>query len=167
MPSKTASRAVLAFVPSLIACGALAAPAQALVAPIAPHQPFYGQVFGVASASTQDVIEVICVGPLATGHPAAGQSVEVQLPVPPPGTSLGYTGNFGTSISADLTWSRGTVTVVTHVASFTSYGVMMPIPTSLTVPCGGSGVMGFTPSPDPDNSGRASDVSVTFRSAGV
>jgi hypothetical protein len=35
------------------------------------------------------------------------------------------------------------------------------------VPCSGSGVMSFAPSPDPDNSAKASNVSVTFQSAGV
>ena len=167
MLSKTASRMALASVAALIAGGVLAVPAQAQAIPVGPHQYFYGQVFGVASSAAQDVIEVVCAGPQATGHPFSGQSVEVQLAVPPPVTSLGYTGNFGTKINADLIWSLGTVTVVTHVATFTSYGVKMPIPTSLTLPCGGKGVMSFAPSPDPDNSGTPSDVSVTFQSPGV
>jgi hypothetical protein len=155
----------LASVPALIAGGALAAPAHA--ASVGPHQYFYGQVFGAASATaTQDVIVVACAGPVATGHPVPGQSVAVQLAVPS-ATSLGFTGNFGTQINADLIWARGSVTVVTHVATFISYGVKMPIPTSITVPCGGSGVMSFAPSPNPDNSGKPSDVNVTFQSPGV
>jgi hypothetical protein len=156
----------LASVPALIAAGALAAPAHA--ASVGPRQYFSGQVFGaISSSTTSDVIEVACAGPLATGHPVAGQSVAVQLLVPPTATTFGYTGNFGTQISADLIWSRGTVSVVTHIATFISYGVKMPIPTSITVPCSGSGVMSFTPTPDPDNSGKASNVSVTFQSPGV
>jgi hypothetical protein len=158
----------LASVPALIVAGALAVPASAQAGPIGPRQYFYGQVLSPASSSTtQGVIEVACVGPLATGHPVPGQSVAVQLVLPPPVTSVGYTGNFGTKISADLKWSQGTVTVVTHIATLTSYDVRAPIPTSITVPCGGSGVMSFAPSPDPDNSARSSEVSVTFQSAGV
>ena len=46
-------------------------------------------------------------------------------------------------------------------------GEKVEIPTSLTVPCHGAGVLDFTPSPDPDNSGTASNVGVTFESPGV
>lgn len=169
MLSKTASRIALASVPALIAGAALAVPASAQAGPVGPRQYFYGQEFGVASSSaSQDVIEVACAGPATTGHPLPGQDVAVHQIFPPaPVTTAGYTGNFGTEITADLIWSRGTVTVVTRIATFTSYDVMMPIPTSITVPCGGTGVISFTPSPDPDNSGTASDVTVTFQSPGV
>jgi hypothetical protein len=101
---------------------------------------------------------------LPTGHPVAGQSVEVQELLPPAAMTVGDTGNFGTTINADLIFSRGTVTVVTPIATFTSYGVQMPIPTSITLPCFGSGVMSFAPSPDPDNTGKPSNLSVTFQS---
>jgi hypothetical protein len=167
MLSRTMSRAALASVSALIAGGALAIPASAQAGPVGPKQYFYGQVFGVASSSAeQGVIRVACAGPESTGHPLPGQVVEVQQ-IFPPATTTGYTGNFGTKINAALTWSRGTITVVTAIATFTSYGVSMPIATSITVPCSGSGVMSFAPSPDPDNSGTASNVSVTFVSPGV
>jgi hypothetical protein len=167
MPGKTASRVTLASACALIVGGALAIPASAQASPVGAKQWFDGQVFGITSASTQDVIGVACAGPAATGHPLPGQSVAVHQIFPPAATTAGYTGNFGTKISADLTWSRGTITVVTAIASFTSYDVRAPIPATITVPCSGGGVMSFTPSPDPDNSGKASDVSVTFQSAGV
>jgi hypothetical protein len=93
--------------------------------------------------------------------------VAVQQVFPPVSATLGYTGNFGDEIGADLIWSRGTITVVTHIASLASYGVNAPIPTSITVPCSGPGVMNFTPAPDPDNSGVTSSVNVTFESPGV
>ena len=169
MLSRTASRIALASVSALIAAGgAFAIPASAQAGPVGPKQYFYGQVFGVASSSAgQGVIRVACAGPESTGHPLPGQAVDVQQIFPPAATTTGYTGNFGTEIDAALTWSRGTITVVTPIATFTSYGVMMPIPTSITVPCNGSGVMGFAPSPNPDRSGTASSVSVTFLSPGV
>ena len=52
-------------------------------------------------------------------------------------------------------------------ATLRYYDQKVEIPTSLTVPCNGTGVLDFTPSPDPDNSGVASSVSVTFESPGV
>ena len=167
MLRRATTRIVIASASALIATGALAIPAAAQTGPVGPKQYFYGQVFGATSSTAQDVIEVACVGPEATGHPFSGQFVEVQQVFPPVTTTVGYTGNSGVEIDAALTWSRGTITVVSPIAKFTSYGVAMPIPTSITVPCSGSGVMNFAPSPDPDNSGIPSNVSVTFQSPGV
>lgn len=167
MFSKTASRITIASATALIAGGALAVPAAAATGPVGPKQYFYGQVLGISSSTTPDVIEVACAGPATTGHPVAGQFVAVQQVFPPVSTTIGYTGNFGDEIGADLIWSRGTITVVSPIATFTSYGVNEPIPTSITVPCSGPGVMNFTPSPDPDNSGVSSSVKVTFESPGV
>jgi hypothetical protein len=167
MPGKTASRVTFASACALIVGGALAIPASAQAGPVGPKQFYDGQVFGIASATTQDVIGVGCAGPATTGHPLPGQSVAAHQIFPPAATTAGYTGNFGTEIRADLTWSRGTITVVTAIGTLTSYDVKVSIPTTITVPCSGSGVMSFTPSPDPDNSGKASDVSVTFQSTGV
>jgi hypothetical protein len=110
---------------------------------------------------------VACTGAETAGHPLPGQGVEVEQVYPPVTTTLGYTGNFATGIDASLIWSRGTISVLVPVATLTSYGVKAAIPTSVTVPCSGSGVMSFAPSPDPDNSGTASDVSVTFASLGA
>jgi hypothetical protein len=167
MFSRTASRVAIASASALIAGGALAIPASAQAVTVGPHQYFLGKVLGLTSATAPNVIAVVCAGPVATGHPAPGQSVEVQLFLPPVNTTLGYTGNSAKEIDADLIWSRGPVTVVTFVAALTSYFVQVPIPTSITVPCSGSGVMSFMPSPDPDNSGKASNVDVTFESPGV
>jgi len=167
MFSRTAARVSIATASALIAGGALAIPASAQAVTVGPHQYFIGQVFGPTSAVAPNVIVVACAGPEATGHPVPGQSVEVQLVLPPVNQILGYTGNSAKEIDANLVYSRGPVTVVTFVAALTSYFVKVAIPTSITVPCSGTGVMSFTPSPDPDNSGRASDVGVTFASPGV
>jgi hypothetical protein len=167
MSSRTVSRVSIASASALIACGALAIPASAQAVTVGPHQYFLGQVFGPTSAVAPNVIVVACAGPESTGHPVPGQNVEVQLFLPPVNTTLGYTGNSAKEIDANLIYSRGPVTVVTFVATLTSYFVKVAIPTSITVPCAGTGVMSFTPSPDPDNSGRASDVNVTFASPGV
>lgn len=168
MFSKTGCRIAIASASALVAVGAVAIPAVAQASPVGPRQYFYGQVFGIASSSSmQGVIEVACAGPASTGHPVAGQYVDVRQIFPPVTTTTGYTGNFGAEIDAVLIWSQGTITVATPIAKFLSYGVAMEIPTSITVPCSGSGVMNFSPTPDPDNSGRSSAVDVTFESPGV
>ncbi len=167
MLSKTTSRIALASASALIATGVLAVPAIAQASPIGPRQFFHGEVFGISSSTSANVIAVACAGPEATGHPAPGQYVAVHQIFPPTSATPGYTGLFGTEINANLTWSQGTITVVTRIATFTSYDVKLPIPTSITVPCAGPGVMSFSPSPDPDGTGKASNVGVTFESPGA
>jgi hypothetical protein len=164
----TASRVAIASAAMLVAGTALATPAMADGGQVGPKQYFDGQVFGLTSASAQDVILVSCAGPASTGHPVAGQYVAAHQFFPPVTTTYGYTGNYGTEIDVNLIYSIGTITVVTPTfATLTYYDTKSEIPTSLTVPCSGTGVVVFTPSPDPDGSGRASDVDVTFESTGV
>jgi hypothetical protein len=168
MFSRTASRIAIASAVMLVAGAALAAPAMANGGQVGPRQYFDGEVFGLSSASTPDVIEVVCAGVATTGHPAAGQYVAAHQFFPPVTTTYGYTGNFGTEIDVTLTWSVGTITTLTPVfAELTFYDTRAEIPTSLTLPCGGSGVATFTPSSDPDGSGKASKVNVTFVSPGA
>jgi hypothetical protein len=168
MFSRTASRVSIAFAVMLVAGGALAAPAMADGGQVGPKQYFDGEVFGLSPATAPDVIDVNCAGVATTGHPAAGQYVAAHQFFPPVTTAYGYTGNFGTEIDVNLTWSVGTITVVTPVfAKLTFYDTKAEIPTSLTVPCGGTGVASFTPSSDPDGSGKASEVDVTFVSPGA
>jgi hypothetical protein len=140
---------------------AVAAPAQAQQVAIRPHQNFTGLVIGKTKLSQ---IDVQCAGPETMGHPAAGQSVEVKLMVP--GSTGGYTGNHGTSITANLTWPTPPVATL-RIATFTHYSVMMPISTKIKVPCNGSGVMSFDPAPNPDKSAIPATVDVTFFSNGV
>jgi hypothetical protein len=150
---------------ALVATAALvaaASPAGAQVA-IHPHQYFTGLVIGKKKLSQ---IVVLCAGPAKTGHPAAGQSVEVKLMVPASNTG-GYTGNHGSRIKAELIWSNGPVTVVTAIATFTHYSVKMAIPRNIKIPCSGGGVMTFKPLPNPDNSAMPATVDVTFFSNGV
>jgi hypothetical protein len=149
----------------LLAGGALAAPAMADSGQVGPKQYFHGEVFGLSSASAQDVIQVSCAGAATTGHPVAGQYVAAHQFFPPTTASFGYTGNSGTEIDVNLTWSVGTISVVTPTfATLTYYDTKAEIPTSLTVPCSGTGVVGFTPYPDTDGSGVSSGVGVTFES---
>lgn len=165
---RTASRVAIASAVMLIAGGALATPALADGGQVGPKQYFNGELFGLTSSTAHDVIQVSCAGPETTGHPVAGQYVAAHQFFPPVTTSYGYTGNSGTEIDVNLIYSVGTITVVTPTfATLTYYDTKAEIPTSLTVPCSGTGVLVFTPSPDPDSSGIASDVGVTFQSSGV
>jgi hypothetical protein len=165
---RTASRIAIASAVMMVAGGALAAPAMADSGQVGPKQYFYGEVFGLSSVAASNVIEVACAGPETTGHPAAGQYVAAHQIFPPVTTTTGYTGNDGTEIDVSLIYSVGTITVLTPTfATLLYYDQKVEIPTSLTVPCNGSGVLDFTPSPDPDGSGRVSGVGVTFRSPGV
>jgi hypothetical protein len=152
---------LIASASALIASGALAAsasasPAQAVT--VGPGQYFVGYVFGSpASASGQSVIGVSCPSTAAVGNPLPDQSVEVQLLVPPIPATVGYTGDLATEINADLTTPT---TGTDAIAIFTQYGVKLPIPTMITVPCSGTGTMSFNPDPDVD--GSSFTVTVTF-----
>jgi hypothetical protein len=162
------SRFVLMSIPALIAAGtfALASPAGAVA--VGPGQYFTGEVFGPTSASSQTTeIDVDCTstGAAATGHPVPGQTVEVNLLVPPVTTTAGYTGSEAVEIDSSLIYTQGTLSVDLPIATFTQYSVKEPIPTSITVPCTGAGVVSF--SPYPLDSGTPSNVNITFVSTGT
>jgi hypothetical protein len=168
MFKRTASRVAIASAVMLVAGGALATPAMANGGQVGPKQYFYGEVFGLSTSTLPDVIQVSCVGAAATGHPVADQYVAAHQFFPPIVASYGYTGNSATEIDVNLIYSIGTITVVTPTfATLTYYDTKAEIPTSLTVPCSGTGVVVFTPYPDSDGSGSAADVDVTFESSGA
>jgi hypothetical protein len=160
MFSRTVSRIALASVSALVVSGALAAPALAQGNPVGPKQYFYGEVFGASVAA--DVIVVSCPAGAAVGNPVGGQSVAAHQIFPPVTTTVGYTGNFGTEIDVSLTWPSPLTPPPVSIGEILYYDTKVGIPTSITVPCSGSGVMIFNPSSDPDGTGRPSDVSVTF-----
>jgi hypothetical protein len=159
------SRFAIASVPALIALGSLALASPAHAVAVGPGQYFTGKVFGTSTASSESVIEVACPSAAAVGHPLPGQYVEVNLVIPPVSTTAGYTGSEAVEIDASLFYTQGTLSVDLPIATFTQYSVESPISTSITVPCSGSGVMSF--SPYPLDSGKPSDVGVTFMSSGA
>jgi hypothetical protein len=165
---RTASRVVAASAVALVTGAAIATPALADGGPIGPKQYFYGEVFGLSSATTPNVINVACAGPASTGHPVAGQYVAAHQIYPPVTATTGYTGNDAAEINVNLFYSQGSISVLTPVfATLRYYDQKVEIPTALTVPCNGAGVLDFTPAPDRDHSGSASTVNVTFESPGV
>ncbi len=130
---------------------------------VRPHQYFAGSVNGSLGTPTPAVIKVVCPGPATpgqTGHPLSGQTVEVGLTASAIGNP-GYTGDRATSIAAFFgapppsTAGPGQVT-------FTRYRVSKAIPTSLNLPCGGTGVVTFVPFPQSPPTSRSASVAVEF-----
>ena len=142
--------------------GTLAAAIPAQATTIGPRQYFAGQVFG---DTAQSVINVACGPVQLSGHPAPGQTVDVTQLLPPVSTTAGYTGDLAVEIDASLILPTSPASGGVPIATFTQYSQKLPIPTSITVPCGGTGVMSF--SPYPLDSGKASNVQVTFISLAV
>jgi hypothetical protein len=86
---------------------------------------------------------VLCAGVATSGHPKAKQPVEVETTTPTSTTDLGFTGSKGIRITGAL--STPTVSIV--IGNFTSYFVKKFIPTSLLLPCSGTGTVSFIPAP--------------------
>jgi hypothetical protein len=128
--------------------------------PIEPNEFFSGYVNGHPPG--QAIIYTSCFGPVTpaeTGHPLGDQTIEV---TPENGTGsavdLGYTGSGAHHIVATLGPSAASSSII---ADFTSYYVIDYIPTTITVPCSGSGVVSFTPLPGNPTASSAS-LDVTF-----
>ncbi len=123
--------------------------------PIGPNEYFSGFLNGHPPGKA--VITVICPGPLNTGHPAANQTIEVQTAQPTSTFDVGYTGSARKKIAAALAPAATT----TILASFTSFFVPKNIPTSITVPCSGTGKVVFRPSPTSPTA-KSAVLPVTF-----
>lgn len=157
-------RFIRILMPLAAAAGAaaLAPAAPAAATAVGPHQYFQGLV---DMRTTDATIGVLCAGPASFGHPLPDQTVAVQLVVPPITTDEGYTGLDATSILALLTWPTPvSPTPPVRIATFTSYGTAA-IPTTITVPCSGTGTVTFTP--NPNDGGHAATVNVTFVNIGA
>ena len=116
---------------------------------IGPNQAFIGLVNGSPGIGTPAQILVACPGPIFPGettHPLAGQHLEVQPP-PPVGTAFGDTGPDGNRVTAYLGIPPAASATAGGLATFTHYGSPRPIPTTITVPCAGSGFVTFMPWP--------------------
>lgn len=123
---------------------------------IGPRQHFIGLVNGHAANA---IITMVCTSPLdpgETGHPLEGQTIAVE---PPPTTarSTGYTGTRGNSVIASFVVPS---TAGTSTITFTKYG-SQPIPDTLSLPCGGSGVVVFSPKPT-SGTAQSDTVKVTY-----
>ncbi|WP_182877110.1 hypothetical protein [Microbispora sp. H10670] len=141
----TAARLVPLAAAALVAATALPASAGVVdPAPVRPHQYFYGFVNGETGHAT---IKMACFGPVypgQTGHPFAGQTVEVRpVAISSSAASAGYTGSGGTTIAVDL----GDPSTISRALTLGYYGVKAEIPVTATLPCYGTGKVTFTPVP--------------------
>lgn len=162
MISRQVSSPLLALaVGALLLGSAGAAAAVTDPLPIGPNQVFAGQVNGVADNAP---IQTDCLGPITpgeTGHPLAGQYVEA-VPAPASSATAGYTGSAGRLLQVTLT-APASSTLTTVIGTLNSYYVQLPIPTTLTVPCSGTGLVAFTPTPT-SSTARSATVTVDFLS---
>ena len=150
----------------ILAGSVMVLPAGAAVR-VGPDQFFTGVVNGHdGNTATPIAIRMACFGPLTpgeTGHPMAGQTLAVHQLFPPTATgpSLGFTGNdaeIGVFFNAPPPVRPGDVTTT---PIFLRYDVSKRLPTSLTLPCAGTGTAFFTPIPVVPPS-RTASVPVEF-----
>jgi hypothetical protein len=153
-------RCALVVIVNLVAIlgGAGLAPA-AQARPIARQQYFLGLVDGASGAPT---IDVACPGPASQGAPLPRQSVAVSFLAPPPElpAQVGFTGA-AHRVAAALIYTLGDVSVVAPLGTLRFYNVGRAIPTTLRVPCSGSGEVVFSPV-NGGSGARAATVTVTF-----
>lgn len=145
------TRTLVPVLAALVLAG-LAAPAASadMVVPVGPNQYFTGAVNpGVAGTTNVPQIKVVCPGPVypgETGHPASGQYVEANEVYPPiTSSTVGFTGSAATQI--DALFSAPNSAVVNPPVVIDAYAVLVAIPTTLNLPCGGSGTVSFVPIP--------------------
>jgi hypothetical protein len=137
-------------VAAVTAVGLLAGPAQASA--IGPKQYFTGVINGIDGNTTTPItIKMACAGsshPGETGHPRAGQTLAVHQLFPP--ASGGSIGNTGNDAQIEVFFHAPPPTAARPSAStpaFTRYDRPRPLPTSLILPCAGTGIVWFTPIP--------------------
>jgi hypothetical protein len=134
----TRTFAAVAMAVALLAAAGVAAGAQQ---PIGRNQHFAGLVNGT---KTSAVVYTACAGPAAagrTGPVAGGQTLSVVRVK----RGDGFTGPF-TQIYAWFVPQSGTTTAPVQL-KFTSYNSPQAIPTSVEVPCDGSGQVEFSSCP--------------------
>jgi hypothetical protein len=103
--------------------------------PIGPEQHFLGLVNGNSKDAT---IYVVCPGPAAggrTGPPAGNQSVSVTQVA----AGGGDTGSQGHELWSQFAADR------LHYVAFTTYDTPMTLPSTLQLPCDGTGTVDFSP----------------------
>jgi hypothetical protein len=152
------------FVSVVAAAGLAAIPTSAFADgipdpyPIGPDQNFVGLVNGDRDAAT---IKMACFGPTwpgRTGHPFGGQAVSAQRVLTSDGKLVGNTGKIGRQIGVVFGDSSGDGPVLLR-----AYGISAKIPTTLTLPCDGTGTVWFVPTPA-SLTARPAAVSVTYAS---
>jgi hypothetical protein len=130
---------------------------------IGHNQVFLGLVNGNSGITTHAQIRVACPGPVVSGeltHPLAHQRLEVDQPEVID-ADFGNTGAHATHINAYF-GIPPSASDAGGIATFRRYGVRKAIPTTLSVPCSGSGFITFIPFPRDPGTSRAYVVPVDF-----
>jgi hypothetical protein len=126
---------------------------------VGPGQYFRGYVNGTA---TNAIIQMGCFGPAGgTGHPLSGQYVLASQVPNSTTTNVGYTGTSANAIAVALVLHSSSGTTTYPIGTITVYDAKLAIPTTLTLPCSGSGNVVFTPTPT-SSSAKAATVAVTL-----
>ena len=133
-------RATVTAVAVAVLAATCAAQLPASGASIKAHQHFVGRVNGQPSVAT---VHTVCAGPATAGRVgsiASGQTVSVRHV----STGKGYTGYFSTIYA----WFVQNASENGHkAATITAYRTKVAIPTSVRVPCEGTGRMEFSSCP--------------------
>jgi len=122
---------------------------------VGPQQYFTGVINGTDGNTANPItIRMACFGPLhpgQTGHPMGGQTLAVHQLFPPSQAtgSLGYTGD---DAVIDVFFhapppAAARVRASAQTPVFTRYDKPRRLPTSITLPCAGTGTVWFSPIP--------------------
>jgi hypothetical protein len=122
---------------ALVATGTSAHAALPVPTPVGPGQEFVGLVNGLIG--TSNVVVTCTDGQF--GHPSPGQTLAVRQVFALTGQGVGFTGNSAASIEVGPGDPR-TLPVQLRV-----YNQAEALPTTLTLPCSGTGLFIFTPAP--------------------
>jgi hypothetical protein len=129
------------------------APPVSAAGTVGPKQYFTGVINGKNGNTIIPItIQMACVGPIRpgqTGHPLGGQTVAVHQ-LFPPATAVGSLGYTGTDSEIGVFFNAPPPSVASASAGtpiFHRYDQPRPLPTSLTLPCAGTGMVWFTPIP--------------------
>jgi hypothetical protein len=148
-----------------VAAAALAfsgAASASAASPIGPKQFFVGYVNG---SNSNAIIQTGCFGPIGpgfTGHPLPNQYVYASAVPSSTTTKVGYTGDAARALAVSLVLPPITPTGpvrVYPIGTLTLYDTKLAIPTTLTLPCSGSGQVVFEPTPT-STTARAAIVNV-------
>lgn len=161
---RTIAPVLAAFAAAVLAAPAASADAVQDPIPVGPNMYFTASINSNSTVApgAEPVIKVFCPGPITpneTGHPLAGQYVEVSAVGISSSSIPGYTGSAARAI--DAIFSFPSIATVNAPIVLENFFVPVEIPTSLNVPCGGSGVVSFVPIPT-SQTARGVAVKVLF-----
>ena len=126
-------------------------PAGAAGRRVGPDQYFTGVVNGTTGNTVTPIaVRMGCFGPLhpgETGHPLRGQTLAVHQ-LFPPSAAAGTVGWTGADSEIGVLFDAQPVTAAAATPPvFTRYDTPRKLPTTLTLPCSGTGTAYFTPFP--------------------